>query len=182
MKIQYSHPRLADLKMKFTPEGIPVVRESWVDDSEVPEEPQMTGYLWFNELYKPREKQIALVSHAREFCVSFFDSQTAPELHQRESVTNLENEFRSHAESWLQETGLLSDPVKIFMHPSHLKIIGMGKDVLPLILKEVERGSGHWFVALNAISPVNPVASGDENDIQRVTDSWLSWGRAEGLI
>ena len=93
-----------------------------------------------------------------------------------------EREFRAYADKWLKETAPLSDPVQIFMHPSHLKIIGMGEKIVPFVLKEVERQSGHWFVALEAISPVNPVQPEDEISFQRTADAWIRWGKAEGLI
>jgi hypothetical protein len=93
-----------------------------------------------------------------------------------------ETQFRQLADVWIKETGPLSDPISKYMHPSHLKIIGMGIKVLPLILREVEIMSGHWFVALDAVSPVNPVTPQDERSLDRITEAWLAWGRTEELI
>src|SRR5436190_10358773 len=59
-----------------------------------------------------------------------------------------EQTFRRLADRWLADTAFDSDPIEKFLHPLHLKIIGMGERVLPLLLREVEKMSGHWFVAL----------------------------------
>ena len=94
----------------------------------------------------------------------------------------VEAEFRRLADEWLSETAYLSDPVKIFMHRSHIKIIGMGEKVLPLILREVERMSGDWLFALDAISPENPVRPEDRTNLEKAAGVWLQWGKERGLI
>jgi hypothetical protein len=98
------------------------------------------------------------------------------------AVESIEQRFRRFADEWISETGLLSDPIRKFMHRSHLKIIGMGEKALPYILKEVERKSGHWFVALDAISPENPVRPEDQINLERTARAWLEWGKDKGLI
>jgi len=93
-----------------------------------------------------------------------------------------EKEFRRWADEWIGETGFLSDPTRKSMHRAHFKIIGMGEKALPLILKEVQRMTAHWFVALDAISPVNPVRPEDQTNLVRTANAWLEWGRGEKLI
>lgn len=100
------------------------------------------------------------------------------------SVSSFEDErtFRALANEWIDETGYLSDPTEKFMHPAHFKIVGMGRPVLPLLLKEVQKMSGHWFLALEAIAKTNPVKPEDEMSIERTANAWLEWGRRERLI
>src|ERR1700729_4415014 len=45
--------------------------------------------------------------------------------------------FREHADRWKNDTGHMSSLSKAITHPSYLRIIGMGKKVLPLLLKEL---------------------------------------------
>jgi len=98
-------------------------------------------------------------------------------------VTDTERQrFEELANEWLRETRFDSDPVDKFLHPSHFKIVGMGPRILPLLLKEAEKMSGHWFVALNAVSPVNPVPPEYEVSLEATTHAWLDWGKREGLI
>jgi len=62
------------------------------------------------------------------------------------------------------------------------RIIGMGEAVVPLILEEMRREPGHWFWALQAITESNPIPPGAFGNVREMTDAWLAWGRAQGLI
>jgi hypothetical protein len=93
-----------------------------------------------------------------------------------------ERRFNQFADKWIAETGFLSDPIRKFMDRSHLKIIAMGEKVLPLILRELERKSGYWFVALDAVSPENPVQAEDQVSFDATANAWLRWGKQRGLI
>lgn len=90
--------------------------------------------------------------------------------------------FRTLADEWLDETAHLSNPVDKFMHPALVQIIGMGKEVVPLLLEEIERKSGHWFYALENINRMNPVPQQDQWSVEKTADAWLEWGRKERLI
>jgi|GEM_PF-1423082 len=90
----------------------------------------------------------------------------------------LRNDFESHRKLWEIETGFLSSITAKIMHPSYLRIIGMGKQVLPLIFEQMKREPGHWFVALEAITGENPVH--DEADFISATEQWINWGRSKG--
>lgn len=183
MRYQQNPTRLQDLRIEYTPEGIPSVREGWlVDEPARPENFQNSVAEDVSSWISRRSAIPKVLSNTQMLAELLAYSRTAYIASPGPLESAVEEEFRKHTENWLGETGILSDPVQIFMHPSHLKIIGMGKEVLPLILREVERSSGHWFVALTAISPVNPVPAEEETDLQQLTNRWLEWGRAEGLI
>lgn len=62
------------------------------------------------------------------------------------------------------------------------QIIGMGRPALPLILKELERETDHWFWALEAISGENPVVPDEAGQVEKMSKAWLEWGRRQGLI
>lgn len=99
-----------------------------------------------------------------------------------EADPELEREFRALVEEWINDTAYSSDPTEKFMHHAHLKIIGMGTQVVPLILREVQKMSGHWFLALESITKANPVTPKDEVSLERTANAWLEWGRREGLL
>ena len=177
---------MADLRIEYTPTGISTVRESWLEDSS---ESSELENLAITTLYEPisnistsSDIKTEIVANARRLADLFWHGYSTRDFALSPVTAEIEREFRANANAWLQETGFLSDPVKKFMHPAHLRIIGMGKDILPLILRELEHKTSHWFVALTAISPVNPVAPEDESDFNRMTEAWLKWGREEGLI
>lgn len=64
--------------------------------------------------------------------------------------------------------------------PCYLRIIGMGRRVLPLLLKELEENKDHWLVALNAITGQDPAPNGSTFDEAVV--AWLAWGRTHGYL
>jgi hypothetical protein len=109
-------------------------------------------------------------------------------LHQRAVVrqvsgtAELEATFQEFARKWRNETAAMSSITMKSMHPAYQRIIGMGLQVVPLILKEMERTRGHWFWALHAITGENPVAPEDAGDIEQMTMAWLEYGRRRGYL
>src|SRR5438105_3646681 len=92
----------------------------------------------------------------------------------------VEQTFRALAQRWRHETQFTSSVQTMVMHPAYQRIIGLGPDVLPLLLRELQAQPDHWFWALAAITgddPVQPNATFDE-----AVAAWLQWAKARGLI
>jgi hypothetical protein len=88
--------------------------------------------------------------------------------------------FRELVRQWKEATQFVSSVTDMVTHPAYQQIIGMGKDVLPLILAELRREPDHWFWALQAITHENPVSPEDRGQIQAMTRAWLDWAAAHG--
>ena len=84
--------------------------------------------------------------------------------------------------SWFTGTAHLSSPTKLVEHPAYRQIIGLGPAVLPLMLRDLSETRNFWFPALNAITGENPVPDDAAGDVERMTEAWIRWGRANGLI
>jgi hypothetical protein len=69
---------------------------------------------------------------------------------------------------------------EISIHPAYQRIIGMGQPVVPLIMRQLEREPDHWFVALSAITGVNPVKPEQKGKLQEIAQAWIQWGQANG--
>ena len=91
-------------------------------------------------------------------------------------------EFNDLAEKWRRETGMMSSLEDKFLHPAYLRIIGMGKDAIPLILEEMKQRPGHWFCALKAITGENPMRPDHAGNLNQMTEDWLAWGERNGHI
>lgn len=91
-------------------------------------------------------------------------------------ATNREEEFHQLKESWQKETKYRSFSRQIALHPAYQRIIGMGREALPLILKELEVSPYHWFWALRSISGEDPVSKDSQGDMKAMTESWLDLG------
>lgn len=94
----------------------------------------------------------------------------------------IEDEFERRAESWEQETEFSSSITDIVTQEDYLRIIAMGSDVVPLILRRLESSRRYWFRALELLTQAQPVPEGDLGDIEAMAARWLGWGRAHGLI
>lgn len=46
--------------------------------------------------------------------------------------------------------------MEMAMHPAYQRIIGLGPEVAPLLLRELERQPDHWFWALKALTGADP--------------------------
>lgn len=89
-------------------------------------------------------------------------------------------EFRAHVEKWRKETQHTSSMTKMISHPSYRRIMGMGRDALPLILRELQARPDHWLVALNAITGEDPVPA--ESKFNEAVEAWLAWGKEKGYL
>lgn len=86
--------------------------------------------------------------------------------------------FREQVERWKNETGHLSSITKMTSHPSYLRIIGFGREGLPLILQELRERPDHWLVALNAITGEDPAPDGAS--FREAVAAWIKWGESKG--
>lgn len=94
----------------------------------------------------------------------------------------IRREFQKLAEEWLAETTFESSPTRMFFHRAYQEIIGMGPQVIPLLLEGLEESSGHWYWALRSITRENPVPEEFAGDIPKMRDAWLDWGKRRGHL
>lgn len=94
----------------------------------------------------------------------------------------IREDFLKLAEAWHKDTDYQSSIQRKTGHPAYLKIISMGKAVVPFILQELQKRGGHWFIALSVITGADPVPSEHYGDMEKVTEDWLGYGKEQGLI
>jgi hypothetical protein len=99
-----------------------------------------------------------------------------------ETGESLEETFHMLAEVWVRETGHISSTIDQVLHPAYQRIIGMGKPVLPLLLRDLKQDPKYWFWALTAITGEQPVRTEDAGNIRKMTQAWLEWGKRRNLI
>lgn len=96
------------------------------------------------------------------------------------TVETLEQKFQRLTAEWKEETRFSSKTKAIAEHPAYRQIIEMGKPAVPLILADLEKNGGHWFMALDAITGADPVAEDDAGKTKKMAAAWIAWGRAKG--
>jgi hypothetical protein len=83
---------------------------------------------------------------------------------------------------WKERSRHMSNSAQMAMLPPYQKIIGMGRDAVPLILEELRREPDQWFWALEAITDENPVPPGAAGQVRLMAQAWIEWGRDHGFL
>lgn len=94
----------------------------------------------------------------------------------------LERQFAELAAVWRAETKFTSSTTVMCTHPAYQRIIGMGESVLPLIFRDLQTESDHWFWALKAITGCDPVPPSHRGDLDAMATDWLAWARSQGYL
>jgi len=91
--------------------------------------------------------------------------------------------FQSLVSEWREQRSVTSSITAAANCCAYQSIIGMGPDVIPLILAQLESEGDEpdqWFWALKAITCHDPVRPDDRGDFAAMAHAWLQWGRDEG--
>jgi hypothetical protein len=88
-----------------------------------------------------------------------------------------EHKFRRLADEWRQGTRYTSSGTEVVTNSAYQRIIGMGREVLPILFRELETAPDDWFWALYMITEENPVKPEDAGDIEKMAAAWLAWAR-----
>jgi len=68
------------------------------------------------------------------------------------------------------------------MHPAYQKIIGMGKEALPFIFREMQNRRGDWFWALEALVEEHEQPPARQDNFNAAMAVWLKWGEDNGYL
>ncbi len=101
-----------------------------------------------------------------------------PVSRQRQSIAE---RFRELVRTWKADVSPLSSTTEMAMHPAYQQIIGLGREAVPMLLRELEIEPDHWFWALKAITSVDPVEPARRGRLEDMAKAWLRWGREQGL-
>ncbi len=89
--------------------------------------------------------------------------------------------FHDLVSAWKRERGPHSSSARLAEHPAYQQIIGMGPEVIPLLLGELEREPDHWFRALHALTGADPVPAESRGKVREMAAAWLRWGASRGI-
>lgn len=122
--------------------------------------------------------------HASYARIQYYSSM---KTYQNESVSwqtqyttsdmQLEQTFNNLAKKWKRDTIHFSLVQQMVLHPAYQEIIGLGPEVIPLILHELEKEPNFWFWALRSLTGEDPVTEDMRGDVMAMREAWLDWGR-----
>jgi hypothetical protein len=90
--------------------------------------------------------------------------------------------FQNLVNVWKKERSAISSITEAAMIPSYLKIVGMGQDAVPLIMRQLKSEGDdpdQWFLALRLITGQNPVNADHQGDFLKMSKAWLEWYEEE---
>lgn len=96
------------------------------------------------------------------------------------AAESLRDQFEQLVSTWLEETLASSSTFEICTHWAYQRIIGLGPEVVPLILEAVRQGQRHWTWALAALTGENPALGTDSQ--RDAADAWLRWAADRGYL
>jgi len=94
-------------------------------------------------------------------------------------------QFQALVKQWRDERPATSSVAQMASSFAYSQIIGMGPDVVPMILAQLKSegtSPNHWFWALASITRDNPVPKESRGKLQEMAKAWLAWGEAEGYV
>ncbi len=94
--------------------------------------------------------------------------------------TALEERFRNLVAEWKAARGYEASINKWARLPAYREIIALGKEVIPLLLRELEHTPDHWFWALKELTGANPVTPESRGDVMEMARCWVRWGKEQG--
>ncbi len=95
---------------------------------------------------------------------------------------SLEQRFQEQADIWERDTAFLSATPMRVLHDNYQSIMAMGPDVVPLLLRDLQKTRRHWFWALRHLTQVDPVPEKDRGNLDKMIAAWAEWGRREHKI
>jgi hypothetical protein len=96
--------------------------------------------------------------------------------------------FQDLTAQWRQQRNPLSSNAwDNVLNPGYQRIIGMGTDAVPFILRELQDElkigePDDWFIALWAITGENPVPLENRGKLREMAKTWLEWGSRQGYL
>lgn len=96
------------------------------------------------------------------------------------ATSQLVGDFNERAERWRRETSFQSSLVAQFMHEDYQSIMAKGAEVIPLILRRLQKAPESWFWALKHLAGED--AAKDTDNPTDAAEAWLRWGRTKGYI
>jgi hypothetical protein len=99
-----------------------------------------------------------------------------------ESTETSQEKFERLAACWLAETAYVSASSDLVAHPAFQEMVAMGPPIIPLLLRELEKGTGHWHRVLRRITGVDAVPQADRGNIDKAAKAWLAWGKEQGYV
>jgi hypothetical protein len=97
-------------------------------------------------------------------------------------MNSIEERFKKLAKEWRDETWFSSSTKDRIEHPAYQKIIKIGPEVIPFLLKDMQNNYTHWFHALHVLTGEDPTDPNHPGNVMLMTEEWVKWGYRKGYL
>ena len=135
-----------------------------------------------NSALNPELKKLFVETFTEEEYLSSDGSLIRVSTAQRITVSqeSIEQRFNRLSAKLRRDTAVFSTLDKRIRHPAYQEIIGMGADVVPLLIKDLEsERPSEWFVALTKITGNDQVPPEDRGNWSKMVKAWSQWHRSQ---
>ncbi|MCI1267914.1 MAG: hypothetical protein LKG19_15165 [Saprospiraceae bacterium] len=87
----------------------------------------------------------------------------------------LKKKFELYSSLWKKETMFSSSSSEITNNAAYRSIIGLGTDIIPFIIHDLQQSENHWFYALEQLTGENPISNDHIGVIKLMKSDWLNW-------
>jgi hypothetical protein len=94
----------------------------------------------------------------------------------------LDRKFNMLKTVWENDTLFSSSITEVTNHPAYHSVIKLGKEVVPLIIEDLQTTNNHWFYALEILTGENPIRPNHRGNIELMKNDWVEWANRRNVI
>lgn len=144
----------------------------------------MTAYDY--PLIEETQRPIAVGTDARSVSQNLYNSHRifmghsvfASQLYKR----RLDRKFSMLKSVWENDTIFSSSISEITNHPAYYAVIKLGREIIPLIIQDLQTTNNHWFYALEILTGENPIRPEHRGNIEQMKNDWIDWANRGNAI
>jgi len=106
-------------------------------------------------------------------------------INSESGLENLEQIFRTLTQNWHIQTKAHSSISRKVKNIYYKTIIALGqgdRQIVTLILKELQKKPDHWFQALEEITQEDPIRKDDFGNMETMRNRWIEWGKKNNYL
>lgn len=94
----------------------------------------------------------------------------------------LDRKFNMLKGVWENDTLFSSSISEITNHPAYHAVIKLGREVVPMIIQDLQTTNNHWFYALEILTGENPIIPEHRGNIELMKNDWVDWATRGNVV
>jgi hypothetical protein len=99
---------------------------------------------------------------------------------EKSTTETLQEKFDRLDAAWVNEVGHYSSSAVLRNHWAYREMVSLGEEIVPVLLRDVEKGPSLWCWALHEITGEIPFPQESRGNIEKICAAWVRWGKEQG--